>query len=332
MRSEPWRGSITGPNHLHVDGHVLSIAQITFSRHTTGGQARPLVAAKSRKPEDLPNAAPGNDHPPQLAPLVRCGCHALRHLLSGGNHSATGPGGSPGTEAQAAGTAAPEGLSLAQHRQRVNKRFFADYDRYLDRTCQIDWLAQPPLAALIRGNLYHHNNGKYHLLAYCVMPNHVHVLFQPIGDEPAARSPVATAEGASQQARPLAATTPARTVNQQARPLAATSLAGTASQRKSPTMSGSVQRVPCLAGIRRRFPAERARVQSPGRRPVSSRRRRFGQMKFRPGRSGRPQGSKALPGLFSLPGAEIGGGSFSRKMNRRRFDLCLNVNYLPRRG
>src|SRR5207248_3501219 len=28
-------------------------------------------------------------------------------------------------------------------------------------------------------NLYHHNGSKYDLLAYCVMPNHVHVLLQP---------------------------------------------------------------------------------------------------------------------------------------------------------
>jgi putative DNA methylase len=36
------------------------------------------------------------------------------------------------------------------------------------------------VAALIRGNLYHHNGHKYRLLAYVVMPNHVHVLFQPL--------------------------------------------------------------------------------------------------------------------------------------------------------
>jgi putative transposase len=74
----------------------------------------------------------------------------------------------------------PQGINLGQHRERAHKQFFADYDAYLDRTSMIDWLARPAIAALIRGNLYHHNGSKYQLLSYCVMPNHVHVLFQPL--------------------------------------------------------------------------------------------------------------------------------------------------------
>jgi putative transposase len=81
----------------------------------------------------------------------------------------------------------PEGLSVPQHRERVHKLFFAAYDRYLDVTCPIDWLARPAVAALVRGNLHHHNGRKYHLLAYCVMPNHVHVLLQPLDAGPHVR-------------------------------------------------------------------------------------------------------------------------------------------------
>jgi putative transposase len=73
-----------------------------------------------------------------------------------------------------------QGVSIGQHRERIHKQFFAAYDRHLDLTCKMDWLTKPPVAALIRGNLYHHAHSKYHLLAYCVMPNHVHVLLQPI--------------------------------------------------------------------------------------------------------------------------------------------------------
>jgi putative DNA methylase len=73
----------------------------------------------------------------------------------------------------------PAGLSPAENRHRAHKVFFAAYDRYLDHTCKIDWLAQPRIAAMIRGNLHHHNGSKYYLLAYCIMPNHVHVLLQP---------------------------------------------------------------------------------------------------------------------------------------------------------
>jgi putative transposase len=72
------------------------------------------------------------------------------------------------------------GMSRAADRQRVCKQFFAAYDRYLDCDCKIDWLSRPEIAALIRRNLYRHDGAKYHLLAYCVMPNHVHVLLQPI--------------------------------------------------------------------------------------------------------------------------------------------------------
>jgi putative DNA methylase len=71
------------------------------------------------------------------------------------------------------------GLTPAEVRHAAHKRFFADYDHYLDRTCKLDWLAQPRIAALVRRNLYHHNGSKYHLLAYCIMSNHVHVLLQP---------------------------------------------------------------------------------------------------------------------------------------------------------
>jgi putative DNA methylase len=72
------------------------------------------------------------------------------------------------------------GVSVSQHKEHAHKQFFAEYDRYLDVTSKVAWLKKPPVAALIRGNLYHHAGSKYHLLAFCVMPNHVHVLLQPI--------------------------------------------------------------------------------------------------------------------------------------------------------
>ncbi len=72
------------------------------------------------------------------------------------------------------------GCTRAQHRARVHKRLFAVYDGWLDRTSDIRWLAEPRVAAMIRANLYHHHAVKYHLIAYCIMPNHVHVVLQPI--------------------------------------------------------------------------------------------------------------------------------------------------------
>lgn len=71
-------------------------------------------------------------------------------------------------------------VPVAVHRQTVHKKLFAEYDRYLDQSTEIDWLRDPRVAAKIRENLYHHHGQKYHLMSYCVMPSHVHVLLQPI--------------------------------------------------------------------------------------------------------------------------------------------------------
>jgi len=80
---------------------------------------------------------------------------------------------------QPPGSSAPP---TPQLREKAHKLFFAGYDKYLDRHRAVDWLAQSEVAALIRRSLYFHDNAKYHLLAYSIMPNHVHVLLQPIVD------------------------------------------------------------------------------------------------------------------------------------------------------
>jgi putative DNA methylase len=80
---------------------------------------------------------------------------------------------------------APPGLAPPTFRERVHKQFFAEFDRHRDNNRDIQWLAEPHIAAVIRGNLYHHRGTKYDLLSYCVMPNHVHVLLRPLVDETA---------------------------------------------------------------------------------------------------------------------------------------------------
>jgi hypothetical protein len=67
----------------------------------------------------------------------------------------------------------------AVRRSEIERQFFRRYDELLDRDSQNRWLADSRVAAVVRDNLYHHNGEKYQLLAYCVMPNHVHVLLQP---------------------------------------------------------------------------------------------------------------------------------------------------------
>jgi putative DNA methylase len=73
----------------------------------------------------------------------------------------------------------PDGLNFYQFKLRVHKQMFLAYDHHLDHVDKLDWLTRAEVAAIIRENLYHHDGHKYHLLAYCIMPNHVHVLLQP---------------------------------------------------------------------------------------------------------------------------------------------------------
>src|SRR5438045_2335637 len=44
-------------------------------------------------------------------------------------------------------------------------------------------LADVDCAKIVRDALCHFDDSRYRLLAWCVMPNHVHSVFQPIGQE-----------------------------------------------------------------------------------------------------------------------------------------------------
>ncbi len=70
------------------------------------------------------------------------------------------------------------------HRELVHKQLFAAYDEYLDRNRDIHFLDDPRIASVIRRSLYFWNGKKYGLCAYCILPNHVHVLLRPFDVEP----------------------------------------------------------------------------------------------------------------------------------------------------
>ena len=76
------------------------------------------------------------------------------------------------------------GQSEGRHREVVHKKLFAQYDDCLAAHREIDWLNDPRLAALIRRSLHFWDGKKYGLLAYCIMPNHVHMLIRPFDLEP----------------------------------------------------------------------------------------------------------------------------------------------------
>lgn len=72
------------------------------------------------------------------------------------------------------------GVSKSDNQTRIHKQLFAIYDQYLDDNSDIDWLKDPQIAAKVRSSLYYLHERKYHLLAYSIMPNHVHVLILPL--------------------------------------------------------------------------------------------------------------------------------------------------------
>lgn len=75
-----------------------------------------------------------------------------------------------------------KGESRIAQRERVHKRFFARYDHYLDQGSGDCWLKDPRVAAIVRRSLYHLHGKQYDLKAFCIMPNHVHVVFVPYAD------------------------------------------------------------------------------------------------------------------------------------------------------
>lgn len=74
----------------------------------------------------------------------------------------------------------PNSADSFANRDRAHKLFFKKYDDHLDRCSGVRWLERTDVAELVRENLYHHHGSLYQLLSWCVMPNHVHILIQPL--------------------------------------------------------------------------------------------------------------------------------------------------------
>jgi putative transposase len=55
----------------------------------------------------------------------------------------------------------------------------AKTDESLDGGLGACWLKDPTIAALIENALLHFDGDRYRLLAWCIMPNHVHVIVEP---------------------------------------------------------------------------------------------------------------------------------------------------------
>lgn len=91
-----------------------------------------------------------------------------------------------------------QAAQTAEDRYRIQKKYFGHYDAWLDR-CQHghDWLRQELIAQIVADEIHRVAGQHYELYAYCIMPNHVHLLIRsliekfPPSRKPTAVSPIA---------------------------------------------------------------------------------------------------------------------------------------------
>lgn len=77
-------------------------------------------------------------------------------------------------------TARQEQALSSTERRRLAKLFSARVETYLDSGVGACHLAKPQIARIVANALRYFDGQRYHLFAWCVMPNHVHVVVQPL--------------------------------------------------------------------------------------------------------------------------------------------------------
>ncbi|MCC5946489.1 MAG: transposase [Bernardetiaceae bacterium] len=61
---------------------------------------------------------------------------------------------------------------------KIEKRFFGRYDKALEKyATDDDYLRNPQVAQIVAAKLHEFDKKDYDLMAYCIMSNHVHLLF-----------------------------------------------------------------------------------------------------------------------------------------------------------
>ncbi len=79
-----------------------------------------------------------------------------------------------------------EELASLPEERRQNEREQRIRD-WLDQGHGACYLAEERIATMVEGALLHFDGERYHLLAWCVMPNHVHVLIETMPEHPLAQ-------------------------------------------------------------------------------------------------------------------------------------------------
>jgi REP element-mobilizing transposase RayT len=68
-----------------------------------------------------------------------------------------------------------------QRKQSVQlcKLYFERFNALLDSASSgPEWLKEPEVGSIVKEAIHHRDGEQYNLLAYCIMPNHVHMLFE----------------------------------------------------------------------------------------------------------------------------------------------------------
>jgi REP element-mobilizing transposase RayT len=68
----------------------------------------------------------------------------------------------------------------SEEKQRLDRLFSKRVQTYLDSGVGACHLAKPAIAKMVAQALHHFNGNRYRLWAWCIMPNHVHVVLEPI--------------------------------------------------------------------------------------------------------------------------------------------------------
>ena len=64
------------------------------------------------------------------------------------------------------------------------KKIFKRYDSLLDKPRnEIQYLSQPEILAICKSSLHFYDGREYKLICYCIMPNHIHLVFELLNKE-----------------------------------------------------------------------------------------------------------------------------------------------------
>ncbi len=73
---------------------------------------------------------------------------------------------------------------FANEKYKLEKRYFAEFDQWLHKCTEGPlWLKDDRLAQIVASKIHDLDQNRYHLVAYCIMANHVHLVIELTGVE-----------------------------------------------------------------------------------------------------------------------------------------------------